>query len=42
LAAPASTADDALRGAIKAAIDAGQFDRAATLLDILRATERPK
>ena|GEM_PF-702943 len=35
--APAVSADDALRAAAKAAIDAGMFDRAAALLALLRA-----
>jgi hypothetical protein len=30
--------DDAIRAAIKAAVDAGQFERAARLLELLRGT----
>jgi hypothetical protein len=32
----AATPDDAIRAAIKAAVDAGQFARAAKLLEVLR------
>jgi hypothetical protein len=33
-----TTSDDALRLAVKLAVDAGEFDRAAAVLDVLRHT----
>jgi hypothetical protein len=33
-----ATSDDALRPAIKLAVDAGEYERAAVVLDVLRRT----
>jgi hypothetical protein len=39
--APPTTTDDAIKLAIKLAVDAGEYERAAALLDVAKRSARP-